>query len=362
VAQFVFSLPDLGEGLVEAELVSWLVVVGDTVERDAPIAEVDTAKATVELPSPVAGSVIALHAAPGARVVVGAPLVTFEVGDRPGIVGTIPHGEAPTRRVRLRLPEGAGASDTAVGSAPAINIVTSASSEEVPVLLVHGLAGSHAAWAVTGWTTALERAGRAWVALDLRGHGKSEKPHDPAVYRADLLAEDLRHTLDSVGAEQADLLGFSLGAELALEFALTYPGRVRRLVLGGIGRQRPVSAEAARGVLQHVTEGRPLPEGLAVSLWQEVESVPGNDLVALAACLVGVSSSEPLEDLGRYPGPTLVFAGTEDAVAADVEQLRAELADGDLLAIEGAGHLASLGSRIARDRGIAFLTSGRETR
>jgi pimeloyl-ACP methyl ester carboxylesterase len=248
-------------------------------------------------------------------------------------------------------------SDVAVRHVPAINIVTSASREAVPVLLVHGLAGSHAAWAVTGWTTALERVERAWVALDLRGHGQSEKPHDPAVYRSDLLVEDLWHTLDSVGAEQADVLGFSLGAELALECALTHPGRVRRLVIGGIGRQRPVSAEAAQAVYRHATEGGPLPEGLAGALWADVESVPGNDLVALAACLAGVSSSGLLDDLGRYPGPTLVFAGARDAVAADVEQLRAELANGELLTIEGAGHIASMGARIARERGVAFLTA-----
>lgn len=105
MASVVFELPDLGEGLVDAELVAWLVAVGDSVERDAMIAEVETEKATVELPSPVAGSVVALHAAPGERVEVGAPLITFDTGDWPGIVGTLPHGEAPTRSVRLRPPE-----------------------------------------------------------------------------------------------------------------------------------------------------------------------------------------------------------------------------------------------------------------
>jgi len=75
-----FLLPDLGEGLTEGEIVSWLVAVGDTVEVDQPVAEVETAKAVVEVPSPFAGKVSALHGEVGQEVAVGAPLVSIEVG------------------------------------------------------------------------------------------------------------------------------------------------------------------------------------------------------------------------------------------------------------------------------------------
>ncbi|MHA6622143.1 dihydrolipoamide acetyltransferase family protein [Pseudonocardia sp. DLS-67] len=72
----VFALPDLGEGLTEAELVQWLVRPGDAVAVDAPVAEVETAKATVEVPSPFAGIVAELHGAVGSTIAVGAPLIT----------------------------------------------------------------------------------------------------------------------------------------------------------------------------------------------------------------------------------------------------------------------------------------------
>jgi 2-oxoisovalerate dehydrogenase E2 component (dihydrolipoyl transacylase) len=72
----VFTLPDLGEGLTEAELVQWLVRPGDPVAVDAPVAEVETAKATVEVPSPFAGIVAELHGAVGSMIAVGAPLIT----------------------------------------------------------------------------------------------------------------------------------------------------------------------------------------------------------------------------------------------------------------------------------------------
>jgi 2-oxoisovalerate dehydrogenase E2 component (dihydrolipoyl transacylase) len=81
MAQRVFSMPDLGEGLESGEVVAWLVSEGDTVALNQPLVEVETEKAAVEIPSPFAGRVVALHAAEGASVVVGAPLVTFGVAD-----------------------------------------------------------------------------------------------------------------------------------------------------------------------------------------------------------------------------------------------------------------------------------------
>ena len=73
----VFALPDLGEGLTEAEIVKVLVREGDTIQEDAPLLEVETDKAQVEIPSPMGGRVEKVHVAPGQTVKVGAPLVTF---------------------------------------------------------------------------------------------------------------------------------------------------------------------------------------------------------------------------------------------------------------------------------------------
>ncbi|MGW4330370.1 dihydrolipoamide acetyltransferase family protein [Nocardia sp. NPDC004573] len=113
-----FRLPDLGEGLTDAELVSWAVAVGDTVELNQPIADVETAKAVVSLPSPFAGRVIELLARPGDTVAVGAPLIrvqaagaddTSETGPTSVLVGYGPEAEATSRR---RPPVGSGVSRT----------------------------------------------------------------------------------------------------------------------------------------------------------------------------------------------------------------------------------------------------------
>jgi pyruvate dehydrogenase E2 component (dihydrolipoamide acetyltransferase) len=87
-----FLLPDLGEGLTESEVVSWRVAVGDTVTLNQIIAEVETAKAIVELPAPYAGTITRIYAEPGVSVNVGEPLIDFEVPDAAGNG----NGDAPT--------------------------------------------------------------------------------------------------------------------------------------------------------------------------------------------------------------------------------------------------------------------------
>jgi 2-oxoisovalerate dehydrogenase E2 component (dihydrolipoyl transacylase) len=79
----VFKLPDLGEGLSEAEVLRWHVQVGERIEVDAPMLSVETAKAVVEVPSPVSGTITALHAQPGDRIEIGAPLIEFAVDGPP---------------------------------------------------------------------------------------------------------------------------------------------------------------------------------------------------------------------------------------------------------------------------------------
>jgi 2-oxoisovalerate dehydrogenase E2 component (dihydrolipoyl transacylase) len=79
-----FRLPDLGEGLTEAEVVTWLVAPGDPVALNQTLAEVETAKAVVELPSPYEGTVSTLHAEAGETVAVGAPLIAFDVAGEDG--------------------------------------------------------------------------------------------------------------------------------------------------------------------------------------------------------------------------------------------------------------------------------------
>ncbi|MEP6843605.1 MAG: biotin/lipoyl-containing protein, partial [Pseudolysinimonas sp.] len=87
VALREFRLPDLGEGLTESEIVAWKVAAGDHIELNQVIAEVETAKAVVDLPSPFAGVVAQLMVEAGVVVSVGAPIISFEVADAAGATG-----------------------------------------------------------------------------------------------------------------------------------------------------------------------------------------------------------------------------------------------------------------------------------
>jgi 2-oxoisovalerate dehydrogenase E2 component (dihydrolipoyl transacylase) len=101
MADRVFNLPDLGEGLEDAEIVEWKVSQGDTVALNQALVEVNTAKALVEIPSPVAGVVTSLHGQAGDVVKVGAPLVTFEVEGQVAETEREVPAEGPKRQALL---------------------------------------------------------------------------------------------------------------------------------------------------------------------------------------------------------------------------------------------------------------------
>jgi pyruvate dehydrogenase E2 component (dihydrolipoamide acetyltransferase) len=108
-----FNLPDLGEGLAEAEIVRWHVKVGDAIKVDQPMVALETAKAVVEVPSPHSGVIRALHGKPGDIIATGAALVDFD----------LPAGAASARPAAPKTPERAPADDsgTVVGSMPTTN-------------------------------------------------------------------------------------------------------------------------------------------------------------------------------------------------------------------------------------------------
>src|SRR5580692_4008599 len=97
MSQFIFKMPDLGEGTVEAEIVAWHTKPGDVVQEDQVIAEVMTDKAAVEVPAPVSGRVVSMTGEPGDKVAVGSPLIVFELAavDAPASTGAPANAGAP---------------------------------------------------------------------------------------------------------------------------------------------------------------------------------------------------------------------------------------------------------------------------
>jgi pyruvate dehydrogenase E2 component (dihydrolipoamide acetyltransferase) len=149
MATQTFRLPDLGEGLTEAEILNWLVAEGDTVTLNQPIVEVETAKAAVEIPSPYAGVVTTLHHPQGETVDVGLPLISFEVGsgdaavtaDEPVIQGgdLVPSSPKPEPEEKIQVLVGSGPKSSKLSrrprkQAPAVVPVAAPALAEVHVL------------------------------------------------------------------------------------------------------------------------------------------------------------------------------------------------------------------------------------
>ncbi len=106
MGEVIFRLPDLGEGLPDAEIVQWHVSEGDTVAKEAPLLSVETAKAIVEVPSPESGTVTRLHGAPGDIIQVGAPLAEFvTAGGSPSstVVGEVKSGDTVVREAATSI-------------------------------------------------------------------------------------------------------------------------------------------------------------------------------------------------------------------------------------------------------------------
>ena len=111
MAKNIFKLPDLGEGLPDAEIVKWHVAVGDEVKKDQPLVSMETAKAVVEIPAPYDGKIIRLYGEVSDIIATGNPLVQFEGGepaaasaapaDKGTVVGKVAVGEEVVAEIFL---------------------------------------------------------------------------------------------------------------------------------------------------------------------------------------------------------------------------------------------------------------------
>jgi pyruvate dehydrogenase E2 component (dihydrolipoamide acetyltransferase) len=118
---FEFKLPDIGEGLVEGEIVKWFVKEGDTVQENQPLASVLTDKAEVEIPSPKTGKIVKLFGKPGQKIKVHSPLATFEIAGNGGSTSSsAPASSKPEKAVPVKAEKTVVAAKAAVAVAPPV--------------------------------------------------------------------------------------------------------------------------------------------------------------------------------------------------------------------------------------------------
>ncbi len=233
-----------------------------------------------------------------------------------------------------------------------------------PVLLVHGFGSSaEQNWKSTGWYLSLAEAGYQAIAMDHRGHGHSGKPHDPAVYDHERMADDLLAVMDIAGVSAAPIIGYSMGGLISLRLALRMPQRVTKLALGGVGshyltgprvsdpEQRTRIADAL------LTEDKAGITDARARMFRDFAEQKGKDRLALAACMRAMSPALARDILNSIACPVLVVCGEKDDVAGDAAPLAAAFSNGKPITIAGRDHMSAVGERHTRLAVLDFLKS-----
>jgi pimeloyl-ACP methyl ester carboxylesterase len=225
------------------------------------------------------------------------------------------------------------------------------------VVAVHGFASSAIAnWHVTGWTRELARAGFRIVAIDQRGHGESDKPHDPSAFSMEILVTDLLTVVDTYLIDEFDLLGYSLGARVGWHTALEVPERLTRAVLGGIPDGDPLTRLMVDEAREFLAGGPRSTDRLTMAYLDMAAAMPDNDLGSLLSLVEGMRGGiQP--DAGNPPQQPLLFAtGTSDPILEQSRALAAAAPRGSFLEIPDRNHFNAPTSKVFRVGGVTFFT------
>jgi pimeloyl-ACP methyl ester carboxylesterase len=224
------------------------------------------------------------------------------------------------------------------------------------VLAVHGFASSaQVNWFATGWVRELVRAGFRVVAVDQRGHGRSDKPHDSAAYTMQQLVADVATVLDTYLLDEVGLVGYSLGARVGWHAALGTEHRITRAVLGGIPDGQPLTRFRIDEATAFLDRGIEVQDRITHAYIEMAARTPTNDLAALVALVGGLQGGLQPDPSSPPQQPVLFATGSEDSILAASQRLAAVTPQGELFQIPGRNHFNAPTSRAFRDRALAFL-------
>jgi pimeloyl-ACP methyl ester carboxylesterase len=210
-----------------------------------------------------------------------------------------------------------------------------------PVVLIHGLfSDAQTNWIKFGHAALIAARGFRVIMPDLRAHGDSAGPHDPAAYPPDVLADDGFALLRHLGLEDYDLGGYSLGGRTCVRMVVR-GAAPRRLVVSGMGLEGLLDTKGRSAHFKRILTGlgtheRGSPEWMAEAFLKTT----GGDPEALLPLLDSFVDT-PAADLARIAMPTLVVSGSEDGDNGSSEALAAQLADGRFSAVPG-NHMSAV--------------------
>lgn len=232
----------------------------------------------------------------------------------------------------------------------------------IPVVFIHAFIDSRSMWddfeAIEGFRL---------VKIDCRGHGGSEKPHEADAYGLEMV-EDVARLLDHLKVEEAHLIGYSMGAEIAIKFGALYPDRVLSLVAGGSGWSGESDALNYRSIAKSLGEEGGL-GGMLRSVAPDISDeeiaemdaiLAAQDTDALAAVASGMDEviNLPAEVLQRFAFPVLGIAGEDDPERENIEKMGDVVPDFTMQTISGTDHMNAPMDPAFKTGILQFLESG----
>jgi pimeloyl-ACP methyl ester carboxylesterase len=264
--------------------------------------------------------------------------------------------EAPTQMPTTIAPSGFFNSD-------GLKIHYETFGEGKPIVLVHGWgADVKRNWVDTGWVEALQPVRRV-VALDCRGHGQSDKPHDPELYSYGTMARDVLHLMDHLGVAKADLFGYSMGAMMGVYLLGHDRERFTSVIMGGIGDETKESRDACITIAYALMARDPsqITDPLGQAYRAYAESNPNNDLEALAWSALRIwPEGYPVQvggaGLADVDVPVLIVNGEDDHPYVETdEKLAAAIPGAKLVTIPDTNHLSVVPDPRFKEEALAFL-------
>ena len=226
-----------------------------------------------------------------------------------------------------------------------------------PVLLLHGFGSTlQQNWVDVGWTGELLKAGYRVIAFDHIGHGNSDAPHSDDAYTLSAMARHGMNLLDHLGIEQAQAIGFSMGARILARLLVDEPDLIEKAVFGGISENLTNVSILTNVVPDAMMEENPRniqdPEG---RVFRAFIDRMGQDRLAMAAC--SRSTRQPVDpaDLAMIDVPCLVVAGDKDTLAGDATYLAAQIPGAKAVVIPGADHMKTTGHKDFKRAALEFL-------
>lgn len=216
-----------------------------------------------------------------------------------------------------------------------------------PLVLLHGFSGDAMLWLRHGQAGRIAAHGYRVIMPDFRGHGRSAKPHDPAAYPRDVLADDGFALLEHMGLDDYDLGGYSLGGRIAMRMLVrgATPGRA---VVAGQGMRQMLGVEGGAGsFMRRVFAGfGTFESGSSEEQAEHALRAGGADPVALLHVLDSVVAT-PVEAIGHIQVPTLIVMGADDERATSADQLVAALPRGTRAVVPGDHRTAATSPELA---------------